>query len=237
MSDKKMISGPYEYDGKYYKLVEADPECDGIEICQSCALHDRDCDQLMRRGVIANCDKNERNDDLVYEEMSTEEYSEWEKKNMEHKKDQTLEDKTVGDTFIYHGMEYEINKFEGDVERGCKECIFYPTVFDCIPLKKDGLLPECYYKFRKDQTNVYFTPTHSKKGDLSIGDTFEFNGSEYKVVEQDDVPSCVNCAFEEDGHCCLLFKSGAIPECMGSERHDQKEVIFVEVDKGEKEYE
>lgn len=233
MSNKQMVDGPYEYDGKYYKLVEVDPECDRGEICRGCALFDRDCEQLMRRGVITNCDKNEHNDDLVFEEMSAEEYSEWKKNNIEQYKDPTLNDKTVGDTFIYRGMEYVINKFEGNIEKGCEECVFYPAVFDCAPLKKDGLLPECYCKLRKDQTNVYFTPTHSKKDDLNVGDTFEFNGSEYKVTGQGEVHGCTNCAFEEDEYCKLLLQSGAIPECLGLERHDQKDVVFTKVEKSE----
>lgn len=233
MSNKQMIDGPYEYGGKYYKLVEVDPECDRGEICRDCALFDRDCEQLMRRGVIANCDKNENSDDLVYEEMSTEEYSEWKKSDIGQYKDPTLNDKTVGDTFMYRGMEYAINKFEGNIEKGCEECVFYPAVFDCAPLKKDGLLPECYCKLRKDQTNVYFTPTHSKMGDLNVGDTFEFNGSEYKVTEQDELHGCTNCAFKEDEYCKLLLQSGAIPECMESERCDQKDVVFTKVEKSE----
>lgn len=60
-----------------------------------------------------------------------------------------------------------------------------------------------------------------------IGETFEFEGKTYKVVES-LFDTCTNCAFA-DKPCYLYILNKIIGGCSNEVRKDKKNIIFKEV--------
>lgn len=59
---------------------------------------------------------------------------------------------------------------------------------------------------------------------------FEYNGRKFKTTEIELCNfSCEGCSFSKT-HCFNLAGKKLIPGCMGFERKDKKDVIFVEVE-------